>query len=72
MRLVYRTEDRLIAAVSGPAGIAHLEDPKVLDDLALAQGQLTGQMPADAPMSSQIKSTTQTQRMAATSRSSEG
>jgi ATP-binding cassette subfamily B protein len=49
-RLVYRTEDRLIAAVSGPAGIAHLEDPGVLDDLALAQGQLTGQMPADAPM----------------------
>jgi len=49
-RLVYRTEDRLIAAVSGPPGIAHLEDPKVLDDLALAQGQLTGQMPADAPM----------------------
>jgi ATP-binding cassette, subfamily B, bacterial len=49
-RLVYRTEDRLIAAVSGPPGIAHLEDPAVLDDLALAQGQLTGQMPADAPM----------------------
>jgi ATP-binding cassette subfamily B protein len=49
-RLVYRTEDRLIAAVSEPPGIAHLEDPKVLDDLALAQGQLTGQMPADAPM----------------------
>ena len=49
-RLVYSTEDRLIAAVSGPAGIAHLEDPKVLDDLAMAQGQLTGQMPADAPM----------------------
>jgi len=49
-RLVYRTEDRLIAAVSGPPGIAHLEDPAVLDDLALAQGQLTGQLPADAPM----------------------
>jgi ATP-binding cassette, subfamily B, bacterial len=49
-RLVYRTEDRLMTAVSAPAGIAHLEDPKVLDDLALAQGQLTGQMPADAPM----------------------
>ena len=49
-RLVYRTEERLIAAVSQPPGIAHLEDPKVLDDLALAQGQLTGQMPADAPM----------------------
>ena len=49
-RLVYRTEERLMTAVSGPVGIAHLEDPKVLDDLALAQGQLTGQMPADAPM----------------------
>jgi ATP-binding cassette, subfamily B, bacterial len=49
-RLVYSTETRLMTAVSGPAGIAHLEDPKVLDDLALAQGQLTGQMPADAPM----------------------
>jgi hypothetical protein len=36
--------------VSAPPGIAHLEDPKVLDDLALAQGQLSGQMPADAPM----------------------
>ena len=48
--LVYRTEERLMAAVSGPAGIAHLEDPKVLDDLALAHGQLTGQLPADAPM----------------------
>ena len=49
-RLVYRTEDRLMTAVSEPAGISHLEDPQVLDDLALAQGQLTGQMPADAPM----------------------
>jgi ATP-binding cassette, subfamily B, bacterial len=49
-RLVYRTEERLISAVSRPVGIAHLEDPRVLDDLALAQGQLTGQMPADAPM----------------------
>jgi ATP-binding cassette, subfamily B, bacterial len=49
-RLVYRTEERLISAVSRPVGIAHLEDPQVLDDLALAQGQLTGQMPADAPM----------------------
>jgi len=49
-RLVYRTEDRLMTAVSEPAGISHLEDPRVLDDLALAQGQLTGQMPADAPM----------------------
>ncbi len=49
-RLVYRTQDRLIRAVSGPAGIGHLEDPAVLDDLALAQGQLVSQRTADAPM----------------------
>jgi ATP-binding cassette, subfamily B, bacterial len=49
-RVVYRTQDRLIAAVTGPAGIGHLEDPKVLDDLALAQGQLVNQRTADAPM----------------------
>jgi ATP-binding cassette, subfamily B, bacterial len=49
-RLVYRTQDRLIGAVSGPASIAHLEDPRVLDDLAVAQGQLVDQRSADAPM----------------------
>ncbi|MGD0554106.1 MAG: ABC transporter ATP-binding protein [Streptosporangiaceae bacterium] len=49
-RLVYRTQDRLISAVSGPPGIGHLEDPQVLDDLALAQGQLVNQQSADAPM----------------------
>jgi ATP-binding cassette, subfamily B, bacterial len=49
-RLIYRTEDRLIAAVCGPAGIGHLEDPAVLDDLAVAQGQLVNQRTADAPM----------------------
>ena len=49
-RLLYRTEDRLIEAVSRPAGIAHLEDPAVLDDLAMAQGQLVSQRPAEAPM----------------------
>lgn len=49
-RLVYRTQDRLIAAVCGPPGIRHLEDPQVLDDLALAQGQLVNQQTADAPM----------------------
>jgi ATP-binding cassette subfamily B protein len=49
-RLLYRTEDRLIEAVSRPAGIGHLEDPSVLDDLALAQGQLVSQRPAEAPM----------------------
>ncbi len=49
-RLVYRTQRRLIDAVSAPAGVAHLEDPKVLDDLALAQGELVNQRTADAPM----------------------
>jgi ATP-binding cassette, subfamily B, bacterial len=49
-RLIYSTQDRLITAVSRPAGIAHLEDPKVLDDLSLAQGQAVTQRPAEAPM----------------------
>lgn len=49
-RLVYHTQDRLIASVSGPPGISHLEDSEVLDDLALAHGQLVNQRTADAPM----------------------
>jgi hypothetical protein len=49
-RLIYRTQDRLMAAVGGPPGIGHLENPKVLDDLELAQGQLVNPRPADAPM----------------------
>jgi ATP-binding cassette subfamily B protein len=49
-RVVYRTQARLIEAVSGPIGIAHLEDAEVLNDLALAQGQLVSQRTADAPM----------------------
>jgi ATP-binding cassette, subfamily B, bacterial len=49
-RLIYRTQDRLMTAVGRPAGIGHLEDPKVLDDLDLAQGQLVNPRPADAPM----------------------
>jgi ATP-binding cassette, subfamily B, bacterial len=49
-RLIYRTQDRLMAAVGQPAGIGHLEDPKVLDDLDLTQGQLVNPRPADAPM----------------------
>lgn len=49
-RLVYHTQERLMAAVSRPTGIAHLEDPKVLDDLELAQGQAIRQQPAEAPM----------------------
>lgn len=49
-RLVYRTQGELIDAVSGPPQIGHLEDAGVLDDLALAQGQLVNQRTADAPM----------------------
>jgi ATP-binding cassette, subfamily B, bacterial len=49
-RVIYNTQGRLIAAVSGPVGISHLEDAGVLNDLALAQGQLVNQRTADAPM----------------------
>jgi ATP-binding cassette, subfamily B, bacterial len=49
-RLIYHTQDRLTAAVCRPAGIGHLEDPRVLDDLELAQGQLVNPRPSDAPM----------------------
>ena len=49
-RVVYRTQARLIGAACGPAGIGHLEDAGVLNDLALAQGQLVNQRTADAPM----------------------
>jgi len=49
-RLVYHTQDRLITAVSRPAGTGHLEDPQVLDDLSMAQGKLVNYYSADAPM----------------------
>jgi ATP-binding cassette, subfamily B, bacterial len=48
--IVYRTQARLIEAVCAPPGIAHLEEAQVLNDLALAQGQLVNQRSADAPM----------------------
>jgi ATP-binding cassette subfamily B protein len=41
---------RLVTAVCAPAGIGHLEDPKVLDKLTSARGELTSYRPADAPM----------------------
>jgi ATP-binding cassette, subfamily B, bacterial len=41
---------RLVTAVCAPTGIAHLEDPAVLDRLASAQGELMSYQPADAPM----------------------
>src|ERR1700728_1051227 len=48
VRLTYAMQSRLMAAVSGPVGIAHLEDPAVLDRLARAQGSLMTYYPADA------------------------
>jgi ATP-binding cassette, subfamily B, bacterial len=49
-RMVVTLQRRLVAAVSAPAGIAHLEDAATLDRLANAQGQLMNAAPADAPM----------------------
>ncbi|HEY5196402.1 MAG TPA: ABC transporter ATP-binding protein [Solirubrobacteraceae bacterium] len=43
-------QTRLVRAVGTPAEIDHLEDPEVLDRLASARGELTGQGPARAPM----------------------
>jgi ATP-binding cassette subfamily B protein len=48
-RMTYAMQERLMDAVSGPTGIAHLEDPAVLDRVAMAQGSLTTFMPGDAP-----------------------
>jgi ATP-binding cassette subfamily B protein len=48
-RLTYGLQARLMTAVSGPAQIAHLEDPAVLDRVAMAEGSLTTYAPADAP-----------------------
>ena len=50
VRLTYVMQQRLAAAVSTPTRIKHLEDPAVLDRLALAQGSLTSYYPADAPV----------------------
>jgi len=49
-RMSAYAQKRLIAAVSGPAGIEHLEDPAVLDRLASAQGELAAYEPAGAAM----------------------
>jgi ATP-binding cassette, subfamily B, bacterial len=50
LHLSDRLQGRLIEAVSGPVGIAHLEDPQVLDQLANAQGQLLYVNPSEAPV----------------------
>jgi len=49
-RMSVVSQRRLIAAVSAPAGIAHLEDPAVLDRLSSAQGELMSVAPSGAPM----------------------
>jgi ATP-binding cassette, subfamily B, bacterial len=41
---------RLVEAVCAPAGIAHLEDQQVLDQLSSARGELLGGRPEGAPM----------------------
>jgi ATP-binding cassette subfamily B protein len=41
---------RLARAVSEPAGVEHLEDSAVLDQLASASGELSTSGPADAPL----------------------
>jgi ATP-binding cassette subfamily B protein len=50
VRITADVQTRLIAAVSGPVGVAHLEDAGVLDRLARAEGSLTGFFPGDAPV----------------------
>jgi ATP-binding cassette subfamily B protein len=49
-RMLVAMQGRLITAVSTPVGIAHLEDPSVLDRLSNASGDLTSDQPANAPM----------------------
>ena len=43
-------QGRLLAAVSGPVGVGHLEDSAVLDRLSRAEGSLSGFFPGDAPV----------------------
>jgi ATP-binding cassette subfamily B protein len=50
LRIGQDQKRRLMDAVSGPVGIAHLEDPEVLSRLDLAQGTLMTYSPADAPV----------------------
>jgi ATP-binding cassette, subfamily B, bacterial len=49
-RITGQLQGRLLDAVCGPVGVAHLEDPAVLDRLARAEGTLTGFFPGDAPV----------------------
>ena len=49
-RITSDMQARLMSAVSGPVGVAHLENTEVLDRLARAEGSLTGFFPGDAPV----------------------
>jgi ATP-binding cassette subfamily B protein len=49
-RITGELQGRLLAAVSEPVGVSHLEDAQVLDRLARAEGTLTGFFPGDAPV----------------------
>jgi ATP-binding cassette, subfamily B, bacterial len=49
-RITGDLQSRLLAAVSEPVGVAHLQDAGVLDRLARAEGSLTGFFPGDAPV----------------------
>jgi ATP-binding cassette subfamily B protein len=48
-RLTHAVRVRLMRAVSGPAGITHLEDPRTLDRIAFAQGSLSNAAIGDVP-----------------------
>ncbi|HEY0935836.1 MAG TPA: ABC transporter ATP-binding protein/permease [Trebonia sp.] len=49
-RITGQLQARLLTAVTGPAGVGHLEDAETLDRLASAEGSLTGFFPGDAPV----------------------
>ncbi len=49
MRVTFAMRSRLMAAVSQPIGIAHLEDTAILDRVAMANGTLRTFFPGDAP-----------------------
>jgi ATP-binding cassette, subfamily B, bacterial len=65
LRLIVRShlsndlQARLMSAVSGPTGVAHLEDHALLDKLASARGQLLGALPSDAPVTLALVLSTQ-------------
>ncbi len=50
VRFTYEMQDGLLQSLSRPTGIEHLEDPDLLDRIALAKGTLMSVFVADAPM----------------------